>query len=60
MTIDKAIVVLQDNRWTHMQLRSYRYIKAYELGIEALKRVKEMREDVHIAPSLHLPGEAST
>ena len=57
MTIDEAIRVNEVLKGAPVLKDDPKVIAALNLSIEALKRLETMRVDVHISPSLKLPGE---
>ena len=57
MKLAKAIEVLDDIKDTGIDAGHYDAEEAIELGIEALKRVKEARKKVYFTTRSLLPGE---
>jgi len=57
MTIDKAIQILSDEPETLDWENEPQAIEALKLGIEALKRVKYVRETYQKSSYVLLPGE---
>jgi len=58
MTIDEAIKELQDWNSQTFETRFVTFSKAKELGIEALKRVNDMRISPCTTSDEILPGES--
>ena len=57
MTLDKAIEILQTIRHTGHYQPTLDDVHALELGIEASKRFKELREVIRVPYTAVLPGE---
>ena len=57
MTIDKAIKILQTTQYLCGATESQQFGDAIKLGIEALKRLKEVRERGYNLFGHLLPGE---
>jgi len=57
MTIDEAIAVLDRHYILHYNVPPDDLLNAAELGIEALKREKETREEIGVIDEELLPGE---
>lgn len=57
MNIDKAIEILEDSFCAQPQFADNPYSQAHKLGIEALKRLEEIRLIIGGLPDQLLPGE---
>ncbi|GAI60623.1 unnamed protein product [marine sediment metagenome] len=57
MTLDEGIKLLEKYRHDHHSYPTDIMGKAEQLGIEALKRVKDWREGKVLNPDFKLPGE---
>ena len=57
MTLKEAIKLLREMSTTRVITCDDKPIKALELGIEAVKRVKEARKKVYFTTRTLLPGE---
>lgn len=57
MTLDKAIEINQDTDLAFAGEFNQEQSNAIQLGIEALKRFQQQRQDPHCRGFWHLPGE---
>jgi len=57
MKIDEALTDLSIQLKVKHRVGEEYAATAIQLGIEALKHIKEMRDNVRISPSMPLPGE---
>lgn len=57
MTLEKAIEILEKIQMDDLPLPRHEEWQAAQLGIEALKRIQKLREDVLFDGAVALPGE---